>query len=388
MLCLQEVTELGIRSTFLSELGKIGLTCAGFSLARDDRQQGSRLPLQPTGYDNWTLGCAVFCKSTLVDVVASKRVYLKDFMPEIVHSPNLLNDLLLKDNTMVMALIKLKSSGQHMLVANTHLFWDPERADIKSLQACAAIRAMDKMAASYKLTDKPLARVLCGDLNAMPLRDGASIASIGHDDDYFSHSPSTVGTASDSATVHHLRSGVHELLTTGRLSDQHPEHPDRWYTRVLSTPTSPQLGPLTIAAPLKNTFCSSEFAPYAPTFTTKTNEFQGWLDHIWVNDQVSVTHSLVPPVCRKHLRAAELSQQYPPLPNEVRCFYCASCLSMSLAVDMLALSARITDAFLVDAPLVRAEPFCSTSDCSTFRPLCADPSFGPYSCRSRRRPDK
>jgi CCR4-NOT transcription complex subunit 6 len=311
ILCLQEVTELGLQKTFVPELAKLGYKCAGFSLGKDPRKKPPASVTAPVKYDHWSIGCATFCKSNVTEVIASKRVYLKDFMPAFLPQAQLLQlDIRSKDSTMVMMLAKINGHSKPVLVANTHLFWDPRRADIKAMQAYAAMNAIQKLLATYSYGEhNPVPVVLCGDFNSMPVRDDV-----------------VTGTErADDCDEGHLRSGVHELLTTGRLSELHPEHPDTWYSRVLTMQQSPQLGPLQTHAPLTNTFCVDEFAPYAPAFSTKTNEFQGWLDHIWVNDQVTVTHKLVPPVCQGHPNAQELSQQYPPLPNVVStalvCFY-------------------------------------------------------------------
>jgi CCR4-NOT transcription complex subunit 6 len=298
--CLQEVTERGLRETFIPTLETMGLTCAGFAPARDDRHVTSSTELSRNSLDHYALGCAIFCNPNVAEVVSSKRVFLKDFaLGKNCRSADFHMQVMQKLNTIVMVLLKLVGTEQCVVVANTHLFWDPSRDDIKAIQAFAATEALTRFSSVLGYTpSKPPPLILCGDFNAMPTRSGKENST-----------PEVDGTPKEDET-----SAIFELLTSGELSSAHPQHPDQWYTRVPSAPICPRLGPLLSQWKLQNTFRIPEFAPYAPAFTTKTNDFAGWIDHIWVNDQITVTHSLVPPVCDA---TGQSSSDFPPIPNSV-----------------------------------------------------------------------
>lgn len=116
------------------------------------------------------------------------------------------------------------------------------------------------------------------------------------------------------------------LLHSGALPADHPEHPDRWCAglRVRDAPSSagpkfrslqdgngprdashspypnPRLGPLTVDAPLHNVYLMPAFSRAAPLFTTKTDDFQGWIDHIFASAGVQV---------QKGSRAGRVDQQ-------------------------------------------------------------------------------
>jgi hypothetical protein len=234
-------------------------------------------------------------------MVSSKRVFLKDFaLGKSCRSADFQIQVLQKMNTIVMVLLKLVGTDQCVVVANTHLFWDPSRDDIKAIQAFAAAEAISRFSSVLGYTtSNPPPLIFCGDFNAMPTRSGR-ISSC---------------SATEGAPVEDDTSAIFKLLTSGELSSSHPQHPDQWYSRVASAPICPRIGPLRTQWKLQNAYRIPEFAPYAPAFTTKTNDFAGWIDHIWVNDQVTVSHALVPPVCDA---TGHSSCDFPPIPNSVR----------------------------------------------------------------------
>ena len=47
----------------------------------------------------------------------------------------------------------------------------------------------------------------------------------------------------------------------------------------------------------------------------QTDEFQGWIDHIWVNPRVTVESVLRPPVRALDLNAGQRAREFAPIPN-------------------------------------------------------------------------
>ena len=108
------------------------------------------------------------------------------------------------------------------------------------------------------------------------------------------------------------------LLHSGTLPTAHPEHPDKWCAglRVRDASSSagpkfrslrdgpreashspypnPRLGTFTVDAPLHNVYMMPAFDRAAPLFTTKTDDFQGWIDHIFVSKGVQVQKGTAP----------------------------------------------------------------------------------------------
>jgi len=175
--CLQEISEKALKETFIPGLRHIGLQCAGYApMQQQGRHRGK--------YAHKSVGCAVFIKPSKLSVLSSKRVHLKDFFPvESCFSHQFAVDVLGKLNPMVMMLVKSKSANETFIVANTHLFWNPDRTDIKSIQAYAVTQAIDKFIESIMndealMADDSVLRtfstgrtpplILCGDFNSFP----------------------------------------------------------------------------------------------------------------------------------------------------------------------------------------------------------------------------
>ncbi|KAJ1425016.1 Endonuclease/exonuclease/phosphatase [Ochromonadaceae sp. CCMP2298] len=297
VLCLQEVSEKGLSETFIPGLQRVGLVCAGFAPTRSkERNVRGRF-----GHRN--IGSAIFCNPDKVSVLSSKRVHLKDFAPlQNCRSHEYYVDMHSKWNSMVMMLVQMKGTNQTVVVGNTHLFWDPEREDIKTGQAFAVADALSRFCTElgFNKTDLP-PLILCGDFNGLPYRSLHGGTSGG-------------GGEGGGAGGSEHNTALFNLLTRGRLEPDHPEHPDRWHTRVPMRPTCPRLGPLLIDWRLENTF-SPPFDAYSPLFTTKTDDFQGWIDHIWINSKVSVDMVMAPPIRRGDLTALAQNREFAPMPN-------------------------------------------------------------------------
>lgn len=119
VLCLQEVSSKALKETFIPELLKVGLECAGYAptnMASEDGHKGK--------YGHKQIGCATFVKKSKMVVLSSKRVTLRDFAPlQVCQSDILINDIASMWHSMIMVQVELKSSNRTALIANTHLFW-------------------------------------------------------------------------------------------------------------------------------------------------------------------------------------------------------------------------------------------------------------------------
>lgn len=151
--------------------------------------------------------------------------------------------------------LKHRATGSIHVFTSAHLFWDPRSADVKSLQAASLAAGLADAAARAGTASV----IVGGDFNALPVETDANCPP---------GCPSAAGRAS----------GVYELLTTGTLAPAHPHHPHRWRGGL--------------AAPLDTAglrFVSARAALGGePPATTKTGEFEGVLDYVWVT-QGSVT---------------------------------------------------------------------------------------------------
>jgi len=388
VLCLQEVSQKSLRETFIPGLRSVGLVCSGFAPTRTGHESKGR-------FGHKSIGCAIFTRASKLDVLSSKRVHLRDFAPlDGCASHDFHADVVGLSQSMAMLHLRLRGQGEgegqgqgqgqgeegegegeikvaasaqtpqsdggeeeeegeeeeaagkesaekessdpappapehSFIVANTHLFWNPDRADIKATQTAAAARALQHFArdrgfASSPSTPPPV--VLCGDFNSPPeMPFDPSLPSV--------------------------PSAPFSLLTTGVLPPDHPEHPDRWFSRLRvqrhrpggfrsfqnaqsssssssaggSDPSPsaeaepyscPQLGPFTAPFLLSNVYQLAPFSPFAPLLTTKTDDFSGWIDHIFLSSTVEATHVLTPPILRASLTASLENRAFAPMPNK------------------------------------------------------------------------
>lgn len=187
--------------------------------------------------------------------------------------------------------------------------------------------------------------IFCGDFNSFPnVEDESASASTNIPP---SSSPSTI------------RSGVMQLLSSGSVPSSHPHHPNQWRemlrqkivnaaaaasatttttaTAATATETSPtteqqttqstspaqSVDPLSLSLPslqqpfkLKNIYEIEPFTQYQPRFSTKTDAFQGWIDHMWCSSHFTVEMVLRLPVTTKE--SEEEAKNFPPIPTKVR----------------------------------------------------------------------
>ena len=285
--CLQEVSLKGLRETFIPKLQPYGYDCCAYAPAKkSDRGRGK--------YAHRQIGCAVLIRSSKIRLLNATRIHLRDYTPvDSCFSHKFVVDVQSRFDAMAIVHLQLTATNQTFIVCNAHFYWNPARPDIKAVQALAAIEAVKSFSTSMgyaSFHDVPI--IMSGDLNTMP-----------------TNIPYQVGSFEDT-----IASAPFEIFTHGCLASTHPEHPDSYYSKV-EKGTNPKLGSFNTKLSLSNIYCLSEFEPQKPFFTTKTDEFAGWIDHIWVSSNIDVTHVLVPPIRSGDLEANLKARKFTPIPS-------------------------------------------------------------------------
>lgn len=156
-------------------------------------------------------------------------------------SADIYNRVMNKDNIAVLSLLEDVVTQQRVLVANTHLHWDPLFADVKLVQIGVMMEEIQKLAnrhlnegsITYGHCSK-LPTIICGDFNSAP------------------------------------DSGVYEFLSKGSVAHDHEDFGDHSYgvytTEGLSHPYT-----------LKSSYGTTQEL----SFTNFTPEFKGILDYIF-----------------------------------------------------------------------------------------------------------
>eukprot|EP01033_Poteriospumella_lacustris_P001072 gene1072-779_t len=186
--------------------------------------------------------------------------------------------------------------------------------------------------------------IFCGDLNSLPyLDDQEEDASI----------KASINPPPPASSPSMIRSGVMQLLSTGNIPTSHPHHPNQWRETMrqaivnaaatsttstavaiaTETPTIEQQAtesitqaqsvddPSPLNLPLlrqpfqlKNIYEMEPFTQYQPRFSTKTDAFQGWIDHMWCSPHFTVEMVLRLPVTAKESEVD--AETFPPIPSK------------------------------------------------------------------------
>lgn len=159
-------------------------------------------------------------------------------------------------NTPKKILSKPRGTPTHILVANTHIHWNPEFRDVKLLQTLLLLEQLSSLtAAKAKWHGAPI--LLAGDFN----------------------SPAD--------------SGCYEVLSSGQLRPRHPDLDPYNY------------GTISTHGAKHNLHISSAYAPIGePAFTNYTGTFVGLLDYIWYSHDAYVPPATcaIYPLCSRFLR--------------------------------------------------------------------------------------
>jgi CCR4-NOT transcription complex subunit 6 len=156
VVCLQEVQASHWETFFLPRMQQGGYE--GFYLRKTKKADGD---------DQGKMdGCATFYRRSRFRVVERYDIEYDEFARvDSSSQPN--QDRVSKGNVAQVLTLEdlLRTRRDHVCVVNTHLFWDPARADVKLWQVHALLKALERDP-SLPGRDDPL--LICGDFNSMP----------------------------------------------------------------------------------------------------------------------------------------------------------------------------------------------------------------------------
>eukprot|EP00727_Mastigamoeba_balamuthi_P002746 m51a1_g12469 hypothetical protein (428) ;mRNA; f:63-1852 len=232
--CLQEVQSAAYADFFLPSLAEMG-----YAGVFRPRSKARTMP-DWSGVD----GCAVFYRQACVrllqeHLVEYQRVAMARFRG-LQGDLAGLDKLIVRDNIALVALFQVLSDGKaprFLLVADTHIHWDPQNCDVKLMQVqfmleeLAAIKAQAERELGVSV-----AVAIMGDFNATP------------------------------------QSGVYQLLRDGSVPPDHPEF------------NGSNFGTYTTSGLHHSFNLVSSYAHLGePEYTNYSGDFVGVLDYIWVS---------------------------------------------------------------------------------------------------------
>lgn len=204
------------------------------------------------------------------------------------------NRVMNRDHIAIVAFLENRYTGSRLMIANTHLFYDTRYTDVKVIQTTVLMDSLGKWAAKY-------ARWPAYTKDRKPY--GAS-----DDDGASSEPPPNIEAKSmeySSATQVPLiicgdfnstpGSGVHQLLSQGRIPSDHPDIVGFKYGAWVSNGIEHIFS-------LKSAYALLDGTPDEVKFTNYTPKFTGILDYIWYSSNALEVTSLLGPVDPTYLK--------------------------------------------------------------------------------------
>uniref|UniRef100_A0A6U5YHS5 Endonuclease/exonuclease/phosphatase domain-containing protein n=1 Tax=Guillardia theta TaxID=55529 RepID=A0A6U5YHS5_GUITH len=338
IICLQEVTPRMFERDFVPALeGYEGMHVTMSQSLASMREKGQTVEhiAADMGVALDDIGLCTFVLKKSFQVVSFQSVALSEIMQPDKPSGKLRDKLLSLQNAVQLMLIRRIDSSRLILVANTQLFWHPGFPHVKALQAELVCRAITRFRDRHQLGER-VPVVLCGDFNSVPEMQIQFLPTRQREYLLSSRSQGANGTLDA-----HNRSAVVQLLRSGKLATDHPEHPDTfgrgWEAKgkpfsEMSKEEKKQMrdlkkssyrspswsyGQLHTGLLLQDTYEHMLGRP-AP-LTTCTREFSGAIDYIWHSPQVVPCAVLELPYDVSSMsNVPNRSEQtlFPPIPNQ------------------------------------------------------------------------
>ncbi|KAH9385483.1 CCR4-NOT transcription complex subunit 6 [Nematocida major] len=236
ILCIQEM-DTGSYSDYFRDQFK----------ARGDYDsvfyQKSRARTMVEGEKRMVDGCATFWKGSFFQLVEHRCIYLSQLFPQktISEHEHIANRFLSKDNIGLIVVL-VREGEKHTVVVNTHIHWDPEYPDVKTLQGIMLLKEIDTIMNRYPQAEL----VICGDFNSLP------------------------------------NSSLYEMYSSGVLKPNSKDLMNLSYEPYSNKGYSHSLG------------LSESYSFVNMGFTNCTPGFSGVIDYIWYNSRLKPVCSLGP----------------------------------------------------------------------------------------------
>lgn len=189
--------------------------------------------------------------------------------PDFKKTDDMFNRVLGKDHIAVVALLENKETGSRLIVANTHLHWDPAFRDVKLVQAALLVEEVERIThnfARYPPRLPPASASAVG--SPTTPTPGENNASSRPPPVYTDGSKIPVIICGDFNSV--PESGVYEFLSNGTVPPDHEDFMSHLYGKYTSEGIRHRLG-------LKSAYASVGELP----LTNFTPGYKGHIDYIW-----------------------------------------------------------------------------------------------------------
>ena len=208
-------------------------------------------------------GCATFFKPEVFSLVEQQVIEFSQIAmrrPDFKKTEDMFNRVMTKDHIAVVALLEHKKSGARLIVANVHVYWDPEFRDVKLVQVGIMMDELQKTA-DYFSRLPPRLSLGEGFTKAPAYSEGIKIPTV---------------ICGDFNSV--ADSGVYQYLANGSVPKNHVDFMDYVYGAYTSEGLAHKF-------PLKSAYAQIDSNAERPSgglsFTNYTPGFKGTIDYIW-----------------------------------------------------------------------------------------------------------
>jgi len=284
-LCLQEIASDVFNDSFSPELTKNGYRGIHFA----------RSKAKIAGMDSGAVdGCAIFFKPAKWILLAKEcldYVKLSINRPDMKNQNDIFNRVMPKDNIGMVAFFESRATGARIIVANTHLAWEPTLADVKLVQSAILMENVGRLAEEW-VKRKPLS-IKEKQMILMPsslLEEGQeapAVPDFAPSQEYRNNNDIPLVVCGDFNSTR--TSSVYELFTKGRVAPDHSDFGKYQYGNL--TRTGPQH-----TFSMRSAYVHLEGTPDELTFTNYTPTFVDVIDYIWYStNTLEVVELLGPP---------------------------------------------------------------------------------------------
>lgn len=243
-------------------------------------------------------GCAVFWKASkliLLDKQLVDYATIAINRPDMKTQHDIFNRVMPKDNIGIICLFESRATGARMIVACTHLAWEPTLADVKLVQTAILMENVTKMAERYvrlpAIKDKKNMQVPTvyedGQETRKELPDPAP------SQEYRSNTDIPLFVCGDYNSTED--SSVYEFLSTGRVAPDHKELKSYQYGTLTRDGAEHPFSLRSAYVHLKDTPDELIFTNYVPGFAEA-------IDYIWYSTNTLEVISLLGPPDRNYLK--------------------------------------------------------------------------------------
>ncbi|KAK3685381.1 Endonuclease/exonuclease/phosphatase [Podospora appendiculata] len=289
ILCLQEIATDVFRDFFSPELAQDDYK--GIQWPRPKAKTMSEKDAMAVD------GCAVFYKASkwiLLDKQLLDYANIAINRPDMKNQHDIFNRVMPKDNIGIICLFESRTSGARMIVANTHLAWEPTLADVKLVQTAILMEHVTKLAEKYArwpaLKDK---RMIQMPMDPEEAEKRPVMPEPGPSQEYRNNTDIPLLVCGDYNSTYD--SSVYELLSMGRVSPDHSDFDDHQYGSFTRDGIEHPFSMRSAYVHLNGTPDELPFTNYVPGFAEV-------IDYIWYSTNTLEVVELLGPPDRNHLK--------------------------------------------------------------------------------------